>query len=68
MKVYTTAPLEDPADARTLYPHLEEIGYDGRHSASKPSTTPFFHSLSLVNTPETYALGLPSPLRSHATQ
>ncbi|MAI80978.1 MAG: LLM class F420-dependent oxidoreductase [Deltaproteobacteria bacterium] len=32
MKVYTTAPLEDPADARTLYPHLEEIGYDGAFS------------------------------------
>lgn len=29
MKVYTTAPLEDPRDARTSFPHLEEIGYDG---------------------------------------
>lgn len=29
MKVYTTAPLEDPRAARTLYPELEEIGYDG---------------------------------------
>jgi len=29
MKVYTTAPLEDPRDARTLYPELERIGYDG---------------------------------------
>jgi probable F420-dependent oxidoreductase len=27
--VYTTAPLEDPRAARTLYPELEEIGYDG---------------------------------------
>lgn len=29
MKVYTTAPLEDPRKARTLYPELERIGYDG---------------------------------------
>ncbi|MBM5811441.1 MAG: TIGR03617 family F420-dependent LLM class oxidoreductase [Gammaproteobacteria bacterium] len=32
MKVFTTAPLEDPRDARTLYPRLEEIGYDGAFS------------------------------------
>ena len=32
MKVYTTAPLEDPRDARKVYPHLEEIGYDGAFS------------------------------------
>ena len=32
MKVYTTAPLEDPRDARTLYSALEEIGYDGAFS------------------------------------
>lgn len=29
MKIYTTAPLEDPRQARTIYPDLEEIGYDG---------------------------------------
>ena len=29
MKVYTTAPLEDPRRARTLYRELEDIGYDG---------------------------------------
>jgi probable F420-dependent oxidoreductase len=29
MKIYTTAPLEDPRKARSLYPELEEIGYDG---------------------------------------
>jgi probable F420-dependent oxidoreductase len=29
MKVYTTAPLEDPRDARSVFPRLEEIGYDG---------------------------------------
>jgi probable F420-dependent oxidoreductase len=29
MKVYTTAPLEDPRDAKTCFPRLEEIGYDG---------------------------------------
>ncbi|HOL36221.1 MAG TPA: TIGR03617 family F420-dependent LLM class oxidoreductase [Rubrivivax sp.] len=32
MKVYTTAPLEDPRRARTLYPELEAIGYDGAFS------------------------------------
>jgi probable F420-dependent oxidoreductase len=32
MKVYTTAPMEDPRDARTTFPHLEEIGYDGAFS------------------------------------
>ncbi|MFP6639539.1 MAG: TIGR03617 family F420-dependent LLM class oxidoreductase [Myxococcota bacterium] len=32
MKVYTTAPLEDPGEARTLFPRLEEIGYDGAFS------------------------------------
>jgi probable F420-dependent oxidoreductase len=29
MKVYTTAPLEDPRDARTAFRRLEEIGYEG---------------------------------------
>jgi probable F420-dependent oxidoreductase len=29
MQIYTTAPLEDPRAARTLYPELEQIGYDG---------------------------------------
>jgi probable F420-dependent oxidoreductase len=29
MKVYTTAPLEDPRDARATFRRLEEIGYDG---------------------------------------
>jgi probable F420-dependent oxidoreductase len=32
MKVYTTAPLEDPRDAREIFPRLEEIGYDGAFS------------------------------------
>jgi probable F420-dependent oxidoreductase len=32
MKIYTTAPLEDPRDARTTFRHLEEIGYDGAFS------------------------------------
>ena len=32
LKVYTTAPLEDPRDARTAFPRLEEIGYDGAFS------------------------------------
>lgn len=29
MKVYTTAPLEDPRDGRSVFARLEEIGYDG---------------------------------------
>lgn len=32
MKVYTTAPMEDPREARTSFRHLEEIGYDGAFS------------------------------------
>jgi probable F420-dependent oxidoreductase len=32
MKIYTTAPMEDPRDARTTFSHLEEIGYDGAFS------------------------------------
>ncbi len=32
MKVYTTAPMEDPRDARTDFRQLEEIGYDGAFS------------------------------------
>jgi probable F420-dependent oxidoreductase len=32
VKLYTTAPLEDPRDARTLYAALEAIGYDGAFS------------------------------------
>lgn len=32
LKVYTTAPLEDPRKARTLYRELEDIGYDGGFS------------------------------------
>ena len=32
MRVYTTAPMEDPRDARRVFPRLEEIGYDGAFS------------------------------------
>jgi probable F420-dependent oxidoreductase len=32
MKIYTTAPLEDPRDARHVFRELEEIGYDGAFS------------------------------------
>jgi probable F420-dependent oxidoreductase len=32
VKIYTTAPLEDPRDARSLFPQLEAIGYDGAFS------------------------------------
>ena len=27
MKIYTTAPLEDPSEAKTVFPRLKEIGY-----------------------------------------
>jgi probable F420-dependent oxidoreductase len=32
VKVYTTAPMEDPRDARTSFARLEAIGYDGAFS------------------------------------
>jgi probable F420-dependent oxidoreductase len=32
MKIYTTAPMEDPRDARSSFSRLEEIGYDGAFS------------------------------------
>ncbi len=32
MKIYTTAPMEDPRDARTTFAELEAIGYDGAFS------------------------------------
>jgi len=32
MRIYTTAPLEDPRDARTTFPALERAGYDGAFS------------------------------------
>ena len=32
MRVYTPAPMEDPRDARTLFPRFEQIGYDGAFS------------------------------------
>ena len=32
MKIYTTAPMEDPRDARTDFALLERIGYDGAFS------------------------------------
>jgi probable F420-dependent oxidoreductase len=32
VKIYTTAPLEDPRDARRVFARLEEVGYDGAFS------------------------------------
>ncbi len=32
MRIYTTAPLEDPRDARVTFPALERAGYDGGFS------------------------------------
>ena len=32
LQVYTTAPMEDPRDARETFSHLETIGYDGAFS------------------------------------
>ncbi len=32
MRIYTTAPMEDPRDARATFPRLEEVGYDGAFS------------------------------------
>ncbi len=32
LKIYTTAPTQDPRDARHIFPTLEEAGYDGAFS------------------------------------
>lgn len=32
MQIYTTAPMEDPRDARTAFSELERLGYDGAFS------------------------------------
>lgn len=32
MKIYTTAPLEDPRNAGAVFGRFEEIGYDGAFS------------------------------------
>jgi probable F420-dependent oxidoreductase len=53
MRVYTTAPLEDPRDARVVFPRLEEVGYDGafsfeaRHDPFLPLALAAEHTKSL---------------------
>lgn len=54
MRIYTTAPLEDPRAARTLFPRLEEIGYDGafsfeaKHDPFLPLATAAEHTTRLA--------------------
>jgi probable F420-dependent oxidoreductase len=56
MKVYTTAPLEDPRAARTLYRELEEIGYDGAFSF-EAKHDPFLPLVLAAESTRTLSLG-----------
>ena len=56
MKVYATAPLEDPRAARTLYRELEEIGYDGAFSF-EAKHDPFLPLVLAAESTRTLSLG-----------
>lgn len=56
MKIYTTAPLEDPRDARTSFRKLEEIGYDGAFSF-EAKHDPFLPLVLAAETTERLRLG-----------
>ena len=56
MKIYTTAPLEDPRDAGECFRHLEEIGYDGAFSF-EAKHDPFLPLVSAAETTRTLQLG-----------
>jgi len=56
MKIYTTAPMEDPRDARESFRHLEEIGYDGAFSF-EAKHDPFLPLVSAAETTRTLQLG-----------
>ena len=53
LRVYTTAPLEDPRTARTAFPTFERIGYDGafsfeaKHDPFLPLATAAEHTQTL---------------------
>ena len=56
MKVYTTAPMEDPRDARQSFRHLEEIGYDGAFSF-EAKLDPFLPLVLAAETTRSLILG-----------
>jgi probable F420-dependent oxidoreductase len=56
MKIYTTAPLEDPRDARESFRRLEEIGYDGAFSF-EAKHDPFLPLVSAAETTRALQLG-----------
>lgn len=56
MKIYTTAPLEDPRDARESFRRLEEIGYDGAFSF-EAKHDPFLPLVSAAETTRDLQLG-----------
>jgi len=56
MKIYTTASLEDPRDARESFRRLEEIGYDGAFSF-EAKHDPFLPLVSAAETTRALQLG-----------
>ncbi len=56
MKIHTTAPLEDPRQAREAFRHLEEIGYDGAFSF-EAKHDPFLPLVSAAETTRELLLG-----------
>jgi probable F420-dependent oxidoreductase len=56
MKIYTTAPLEDPRSARTSFRRFEEIGYDGAFSF-EAKHDPFLPLVLAAETTEHIQLG-----------
>ncbi|MEO1934343.1 MAG: TIGR03617 family F420-dependent LLM class oxidoreductase [Myxococcales bacterium] len=56
MKIYTTAPLEDPRSARTSFRRFEEIGYDGAFSF-EAKHDPFLPLVLAAETTEHLQLG-----------
>jgi len=56
MKTYTTAPLEDPREARTAFTRFEEIGYDGAFTF-EAKHDPFLLLFNAAATTEKLTLG-----------
>ncbi len=56
MKIYTTAPLEDPRDSRESFTLLEEIGYDGAFSF-EAKHDPFLPLVLAAENTKTLTLG-----------
>lgn len=56
MKIYTTAPLEDPREARSSFRFLEEVGYDGAFSF-EAKHDPFLPLVLAAENTQTLTLG-----------